>query len=155
MNKIEDNLNSIVDGEFISEEKTESVFGTTRARASVVQSLFECEVTKEFNVSNLENLYYYKKLNKSKKKMALQLLDYAIKNRSEIDKKINKHIKNHKIERVAKTDLSILRMAVSEISSDIETPIGVIVNEAVKLADVFGSDTSKNFINGVLSSMVR
>ena len=64
-------------------------------------------------------------------------------------------VKNHKIERVAKTDLSILRMAVSEISSDIETPIGVIVNEAVKLADVFGSDTSKNFINGVLSSMVR
>ena len=52
-------------------------------------------------------------------------------------------------------DLSILRMAISEISCDLETPIAVVVNESVKLADVFGSDTSKNFINGVLSSMVR
>ena len=45
-------------------------------------------------------------------------------------------------------------MAISEISCGLETPVGVIVNESVKLGDVFGSDTSKNFINGVLSSMV-
>jgi len=46
-------------------------------------------------------------------------------------------------------------MAISELSTNKETPIGVVVNEAVKLGNVFGSDSSKNFINGVLNSMVR
>ena len=40
MEKIQDNLNLSVDAEFISEEKTDSIFGTTLARAAVVQSLF-------------------------------------------------------------------------------------------------------------------
>ena len=41
MHEVQDKLNNTVDGEFISEEKTQSIFGTTMARASVVQSLFE------------------------------------------------------------------------------------------------------------------
>ena len=44
MENLQDNLNSNVDAEFISEEKTESIFGTTMARAAVVQSLFENEI---------------------------------------------------------------------------------------------------------------
>ena len=52
MENLQDNLNSNVDAEFISEEKTESIFGTTMARAAVVQSLFENEITKK-NVSTL------------------------------------------------------------------------------------------------------
>ena len=39
MDEVQDNLNNAVDGEFISEEKTHSIFGTTMARASVVLSL--------------------------------------------------------------------------------------------------------------------
>ena len=35
MENLQDNLNSNVDAEFISEEKTESIFGTTMARAAV------------------------------------------------------------------------------------------------------------------------
>ena len=48
MNKTEDNLNNSVDGEFISEEKTQSIFGTNMARASVVQTLFESEISKDY-----------------------------------------------------------------------------------------------------------
>ena len=46
-------------------------------------------------------------------------------------------------------------MCIRDRSTNKETPIGVVVNEAVKLGNVFGSDSSKNFINGVLNSMVR
>ena len=37
MENLQDNLNANVDAVFISEEKTESIFGTTMARAAVVQ----------------------------------------------------------------------------------------------------------------------
>ena len=151
----EDNLNDRVDAEFVSEKKTESIFGTTMARAAVVQSIYESEVTKNYDSQNIKNLNLYKSLNSSKKKMALSLFDYSINNKIEIDKKIMEHIKDSNIKRIPKTDLSILRMAISELNTNIETPVGVVVNEAVKLGNVFGSDSSKNFINGVLNSMVR
>ena len=54
MHEVQDKLNNTVDGEFISEEKTQSIFGTTMARASVVQSLFESEVSKDYKSSNIE-----------------------------------------------------------------------------------------------------
>ena len=155
MDKVQDNLNNAVDGEFISEEKTHSIFGTTMARASVVQSLFESEISKDYNSSNIEKLSYYKKSNKSKQKIAKKILTYALENKNTIDESIIRYTNDKSIKKIPKTDLSILRMAISEISCDLETPIAVVVNESVKLADVFGSDTSKNFINGVLSSMVR
>ncbi|MDG2101414.1 MAG: transcription antitermination factor NusB [Dehalococcoidia bacterium] len=151
----EDNLNDRVDAEFVSEKKTESIFGTTKARAAVVQSIYESEVTKNYDSQNIKNLNFYKSLNSSKKKMALSLFDYSINNKIEIDKKIMEHIKDSNIKRIPKTDLSILRMAISELNTNIETPVGVVVNEAVKLGNVFGSDSSKKFINGVLNSMVR
>ena len=56
MHEVQDKLNNTVDGEFISEEKTQSIFGTTMARASVVQSLFESEVSKDYKSSNIEKL---------------------------------------------------------------------------------------------------
>tara|TARA_B100000214_G_scaffold162174_1_gene116299 strand:- start:113 stop:580 length:468 start_codon:yes stop_codon:yes gene_type:complete len=155
MDEVQDNLNNAVDGEFISEEKTHSIFGTTMARASVVQSLFESEISKDYNSSNIEKLSYYKKSNKSKQKIAKKILTYALENKNTIDESIIRYTNDKSIKKIPKTDLSILRMAISEISCDLETPIAVVVNESVKLADVFGSDTSKNFINGVLSSMVR
>lgn len=155
MDEVQDNLNNAVDGEFISEEKTHSIFGTTMARASVVQSLFESEISKDYNSSNIEKLSYYKKSNKSKQKIAKKILTYALENKNTIDESIIRYTNDKSIKKIPKTDLSILRMAISEISCDLETPIPVVVNESVKLADVFGSDTSKNFINGVLSSMVR
>ena len=155
MANLQDNLNSNVDAEFVSEEKTESIFGTPMARAAVVQSLFENEITKIDQTENIKDLGFYKKLNSSKKKMAISILEYSMNNKIDIDKKILSHIEDSNLERIPKTDLSILRMAISELSTNKETPIGVVVNEAVKLGNVFGSDSSKNFINGVLNSMVR
>ena len=155
MNKTGDNLNSKVDGDFISEEKSQSIFGTNMARASVIQSLFEREISKDFISADINNLHFYKKLNKSKQKIANTILEYALENIKEIDSSIKKHTIDNNLDRIPKTDLSILRTAISEINCEIETPVGVVVNESVKLADIFGSDTSKNFINGVLNSMVR
>jgi len=68
MENLQDNLNSNVDAEFISEEKTESIFGTTMARGAVVQSLFENEITKIDQTENIKDLGFYKKLNSSKKR---------------------------------------------------------------------------------------
>src|SRR5690606_18254759 len=46
--------------------------------------------------------------------------------------------------------LSLLRIAIYEMSSRIDVPYKVVINEAVSLAKKFGATDSHKFINGVL-----
>lgn len=77
------------------------------------------------------------------------------KNKDEIEKKIKEHLKpDWKIERISKMDLSILKLAIYEIKYK-ELPFKVVINEAVELAKKYGEDSSKNFVNGILASIVK
>ncbi len=61
-----------------------------------------------------------------------------------------------KLGRMSKTDLAILRLGVFEMFFDDEVPSPVAIDEAVKLAEVYGSDSSsKSFINGILGQLER
>ncbi len=77
------------------------------------------------------------------------------KNKEEIILNIEKNLKSDwKIERISKIDLVILKLAIYEIKYK-ELPYKVVINEAVELAKKYGEDTSKNFVNGVLASIVK
>ncbi len=71
----------------------------------------------------------------------------------EIDREINAVATGWKTGRMAKADLSILRLAVYEMKYDDEIPVGVAINEAVELAKKFGGDESSSFVNGVLAKL--
>ncbi len=74
---------------------------------------------------------------------------------SEIDAEIEAHAKDWSLQRIAKVDLSILRVAVYELLFERGIPVGATVNEAVELAKVFGGDKSAGFINGVLGAVSK
>ena len=68
---------------------------------------------------------------------------------------IEKNLKTDwKIERISKIDLSLLKLAIYEIKYK-DIPYKVAINEVVELAKKYGEDTSKNFINGILASVVK
>ena len=71
-----------------------------------------------------------------------------------IDSQINEHAKGWTTDRMAKVDLTIIRLAVYEILYDEAVPTGVAINEAVELAKKFGQDSSYSFVNGVLARFV-
>lgn len=71
----------------------------------------------------------------------------------EIDKKITGVSKGWRIERMGKTDLSILRLGIYEMLYDDDIPVGVAINEAVELAKNFGEAESPSFINGILGKL--
>lgn len=68
-----------------------------------------------------------------------------------IDSMLNEKAENWDTARMGKVDLTILRLAVYEITFDEEIPTGVAINEAVELAKKFGQDASAGFINGILA----
>ncbi len=75
--------------------------------------------------------------------------------KKEIVNLIEKNLKSDwKIERISKIDLSILKLAIYEIKYK-EIPFKVVINEAVELAKKYGEDSSKNFVNGILASIVK
>ena len=77
------------------------------------------------------------------------------KNKENIVNQIEKNLKKDwKIDRISKIDLAILKLAIYEIQYK-EIPFKVVINEAVELAKKYGEDSSKNFVNGMLASIVN
>ena len=76
-------------------------------------------------------------------------------NTEQIDEKLNEAAKGWKTKRMAKADLTILRLALYEILFDEEIPSGVAINEAVELAKTYGSDASPAFVNGILARFAK
>ena len=73
----------------------------------------------------------------------------------ELDALIGKYAQGWALNRLAKVDLTILRMAVYELKYMPEVPVGATINEAVELAKQFCEDKSSGFINGILGSVAR
>lgn len=70
-----------------------------------------------------------------------------------IDELINKYAKNWTINRMAKVDLAILRLAVCEILYISNVPTKVSINEAIEISKLYCDDKSPKFINGILGSI--
>lgn len=76
-------------------------------------------------------------------------------NKDIIDGLINKYAKNWTVDRMAKVDLAILRLAICEILYALNIPTKVSINEAIELSKLYCDDKSPKFINGILGSIVN
>lgn len=73
----------------------------------------------------------------------------------ELDALIARYSPAREIDRIARVDLCILRVALYEMRFCQETPESVVINEAVELAKRFSEPASVRFINGVLGAVSR
>ncbi|PIQ73733.1 hypothetical protein COV58_00830 [Candidatus Roizmanbacteria bacterium CG11_big_fil_rev_8_21_14_0_20_36_8] len=87
--------------------------------------------------------------NKKDSKLTNEIIDHL----DEIDLHISKSAPKYPINKIAKTDLSILRLAVFELLIDKKEPTKVVINEAVEIAKELGNERSFAFINAVLGSI--
>ena len=76
-------------------------------------------------------------------------------NQHKVDDLITGCSKNWRLERMAKIDKSILRLAASELLFGEDVPVKVVINEAVELAKTFGAHESAAFVNGILDKVAQ
>ena len=76
-------------------------------------------------------------------------------NRQQIDKCIEKHLKNWTNDRITKVSLAAMRVAVYEILFDDSLDADISVSEAVKICEKYTTKEDTSFVNGVLGSLVR
>ena len=89
------------------------------------------------------------------KKYIEQVVSGIAEKKDELDEKIKTYLKGWTMDRISKTDLAILRLAVYEMLYREDIPCKVSINEAVELAKAFCEETSPAFINGVLAGVVN
>ncbi|MBC7329102.1 transcription antitermination factor NusB [bacterium] len=88
--------------------------------------------------------------------LAREKLLGIVKNLPQIDENLREFTREWgDIDRLTYIDRNILRIATYELLYEDETPTGVIIAEAVKLAESYGTENSARFVNGVLSNMAR
>ena len=127
-----------------------------RARRAAVQVLYEVDCTDHrpgvaveyrqaeegFSAETLNFLYW--------------LVSGVIRYRADLDQLIGRYAPEWPVEQLSVVDRSLLRLSIFELSSpDADAPPKVVINEAVELAKLFGSDGSPRFVNGVLGTALR
>lgn len=70
-----------------------------------------------------------------------------------IDAEISRLSTHWRPERMPVVDRSVLRLGVYELLHTPETPPGVVLSEATRLASTFSTDKSAPFVNGVLAAL--
>lgn len=88
------------------------------------------------------------------KNYAIRIAESFQQNNEEIDAMIQKYSTGWDFDRLVKMDKDILRIAISEMLYIKETPMKVVVDEALELAKKYSTDDSASFINGVLAKII-
>lgn len=119
--------------------------------------IYSREIQKEENIE--EQIELFLEANEVEDKNAIEYINDAIKgievNKVEILALIEKNLKTDwKVERISKVDLSLLKLAIYEIKYK-NLAYKIVINEVVELAKKYGEDQSKNFVNGILASIVK
>ena len=84
------------------------------------------------------------------------LVNGTVEHQDELDKEISDHLASGwTLQRLAKSDLIILRLALFELQYENELPQAVAIDEALQLAKTFSDDRSRKFINWVLSNFAK
>ena len=123
------------------------------AREMAVCFLFQVEFQKENIKEQVEDFLDSYGEASYDKDYFLEIINGVLNSLKEIDELIEGKSKGWPIDRIAKMDLPILRVAVYEMKHREDIPIGVSINEAVEIAKKYGSDDSARFINGVLGQI--
>ena len=88
------------------------------------------------------------------KDFAVNLLRHSIVHSYEFSELISSKTKNWDLERVAQMDLILMQMALSELLKMPSVPVKVTFNEYIELAKYYSTPNSKNFVNGILDSLL-
>jgi len=125
----------------------------TRARALALQVLYEVDVANHPPGDVYKERLEENPLTDELAEFARQIIAGVIPLMSELDRLIAKYAPEWPFDQIAAIDRNILRMACWEFAVYHDTPLKVVINEAVELAKQYGSDSASRFINGVLGSL--
>ena len=80
------------------------------------------------------------------------LVSGVVDNLEELDEVIMGFSRNWRLDRIARIELTILRLALYEMLYRHDIPMKVGINEGIELSKKFGDEKSSRFVNGILDA---
>ena len=122
----------------------------TKARERALQALYQIDVAAEGIDDALGRFWKsFEPVEREVMDLAEALVRGVAAHRRDIDETIERTSTNWRLDRMAKVDRNVLRLAVYELLRT-DVPLKVVINEAIELGKKFGSESSGAFVNGVL-----
>ena len=129
--------------------------GRKQAREGTMQLLFQMEINEDYSEEVLDIYLQNFDFDNLETKYILDAITSIKENLEVIDSHIDSHLEGWDLDRLAKVDLSALRIAIYEILYREDIPVEVSINEAVETVKKYSTEDSFKFVNGVLGSFVR
>ena len=122
-------------------------------RENLYKMLFQVEFHDKDSLKNQMNIYLedLEGANEKDRKELTDKFNELVKNLAKIEEKAD----GWTVNRIAKSELTILRLGIYELLYVEDVPNKVAINEAVELAKSYGADKASGFINGILASVVK
>lgn len=128
--------------------------GRHPARRVALQTLFEID----FNRGDAHDVWtrgsFRAGLTEEAAAFAWDLVEGVLAHRKELDSEIATLAPEFPIDQMPRIDRNVLRIALYELRVSGDAPAGVVIDEAVELAKLFGSEASPKLVNGVLATAV-
>ena len=141
----------------LEEKSSIKIMKRSAIREAAFKLIYSFEIQKPENLEEQIDLYLECEeiTDKEAKEYIIDANNRIKQHTDEINNLIKKNLKaDWTLERISKVDFSILKLAIYEIKYK-ELPYKVAINEALEISKKYGEETSKNFINGILASVVK
>ena len=127
----------------------------TRARARALQALYAWDMRGGVDLERVATQVWDDlAITPDERRVAGPILRHVAQKQRQLDDELTEVTTNWRLERIGAVERCVLRMAAAELSIG-ETPPRVVIQEAVTLAERFGSAASAKFVNGVLDALAR
>ena len=121
----------------------------TKARELALKALYQCDVTGKGSADTVEQ-FCRAHVHEEPLEFAVSLGRGCMQYQDELDRLISETAENWDLPRMPVIDRNILRLGTYELLHRSETPPRVAINEAIELAKLYGTESSAQFVNGVL-----
>lgn len=132
-----------------------SVTKRSQGRDLVLQALYAAEVGEKEGSEVFAEIVERAGPDANILEFARNLFDQVVRERAWSDQIISELAHNWKLERIAIIDQIVLRMAMTEVKVMPDTPVKVVLNEAIELAKRYSTAESSRFVNGILDTFVK
>jgi N utilization substance protein B len=127
----------------------------TRARARALQALYAWDVRGERDLERVAGQVWDDlAVPPDERRIAGRIVRTVAGNDRTLDAELAEVTTNWRLERLGAIERSVLRVAAAELHAG-ETPPRVVIKEAVRLAERYGSAVSARFVNGVIDALAR
>ena len=127
----------------------------TRARARALQALYAWDMRGGVDLERVATQVWDDlAITPDERRVAGPIVRHVAQKQRQLDEELTGVTTNWRLERIGAVERCVLRMAAAELSIG-ETPPRVVIQEAVTLAERFGSAASAKFVNGVLDALAR